>query len=455
MNIQYFVELKNRSSLTKESITDKFSQVTGAHFNHTHLIPPRQHKNEQHHILNVNVNPLNLRKILTCSLENKGFKLKYSPEFNNHSTIVFKGNANDIRVITRDNLFKKGRNNEKFYEKIECRSVRTAGNSAFILLKDPLDATRYAETGFYVNNSFIRKESLSAYRNNHVRQCYHCYEWGDHTTSQCKKPRNLTYCSLCFSNSHRYNDCHVISTAKGPRCRNCKGPHPAISKGCPVAKNVARHSKPPTRQPLTYRASYTTQPRKNPAAIAKNPKDSNIPNSGEPRSAPYYPGQTSYADKLKSPPREVIPKDLPKKAPPKKAAPPKPVAKIARKPVEPGKNKNGILAPAKKSIKHFKNEDPSVKLPEVRKNIREVANLIKAAEDKNHELRFVREDGHCFYHSMAAIYRHSYDVDTNFKQLRVDTSDYISSLSKEDKTELTNFLVCPQDNQLSSSQKNQ
>ena len=205
-----------------------------------------------------------------------------------------------------------------------------------------------------------------------------------------------------------------MATAKGPRCRNCKGPHPAISKGCPEAKKAASRSKPPTRQPLTSRPYYHHQINKNIGATAYKPRSFND-HIGVSRPTPYYTGQISYANKVKSPPREVIPKSLPKKATPKKSAQIKPADKKTQKPAEYGLSQKIKLAPAIKATKNFKNDDPSEKLPEARKNNKVVASLIKTAEAKNHELRFVKEDGHCFYHSIAAIYRHVYDVDTNFE----------------------------------------
>ena len=132
MNMQFNLSGKIRS-LTRESTTNSFSQITGVHPLKTYLSPPRQNSKGLH-LLNVYVGMRDVAKIMqkvnSKTLSNKGFHLKRSPEFLNKSTIVFKGKQNIINTLKNAISRKDISDNKRVF--IEYMSIKTTTNCAFI-----------------------------------------------------------------------------------------------------------------------------------------------------------------------------------------------------------------------------------------------------------------------------------------------------------------------------------
>ena len=214
--MQFSVSGKIRS-LTKESTTNSFSQITGVHPLKTYLISPRQNS-QGLHLLNVYVGMRDVAKIMQMvnskTLSNKGFHLKRSPEFLNRSTIVFKGNQKSINTLKNAISRKDVSDNKRIF--IEYLSIKTTINCAFICFSSPVIANKYANEGFHIGKMYITPDSLSKYDSKHVLQCYHCYEWGSHTTNQCEHPKKQKWCSICASKYHTHRYC-PNEDKKGPQ----------------------------------------------------------------------------------------------------------------------------------------------------------------------------------------------------------------------------------------------
>ena len=183
-NIQFAVYNKS-IPMTKEAISNLFSQISSAIPKHTHLIPSKL-KSKPFYVLNVNVNQHNL-ELLLDDIYNGVFTYKElifmpTPEFKNRSTVVYQGDKNTIQQIFKAKIaYQSSR-----LHFIGHDGIAFKGHCAFIVLKNPLQALQIANEGFYAGNEFIPHTQLSLYNNVHIIQCYRCYTWNDHLTRYCK-----------------------------------------------------------------------------------------------------------------------------------------------------------------------------------------------------------------------------------------------------------------------------
>ena len=182
-----------------------------------------------------------------------GFKFPETPSNKNLCTVVYNAYYSDSQVrrcLENHTGFKHHSGNHK---ELNVHTI-TKDNyyNYYICYNKPYYALEASYNGISLGGFYIEPQELRLYKNIHVSQCMHCYKWDKHPTSRCPNRTVSKACSLCLGYHHfklcsRYNNKEVK-----PICRNCKGPHSAVSKGCRLAKEAARNGnkdltlRPPT-----------------------------------------------------------------------------------------------------------------------------------------------------------------------------------------------------------------
>ena len=323
-------------------------------------------------------------------------------------------------------------------------SIKTSTNCAFICFSSTIIANKYAKEGFHIGKMFINPDSLSKYDSIHVLQCYHCYEWGSHTTNQCEHPKKQKWCSICASKYHTHRYC-PNEGKRAPKCLNCQGPHFAISKKCPKAKSAAQNIKTKIPQPsataypsqiqrpsfisnLRGQSSYAekvkTPPKANMQALAK-------PASTTSRS--HHTGQSSYA--VKATPHPKANPNIPNRQAPIKPVPkPKATGPLSKA------SAVHFQRTHKSSSTNNKNKDVTSVITNTDNCGYGVRSLADIAGKLNRELHNVPMDGSCFYHAVAAALWHSQQMKIEVQCLREMVGQYLNNLSVTKQLELENFL---------------
>ena len=73
----------------------------------------------------------------------------------------------------------------------------------------------------------LRIQPEIEYRPPKVVQCFKCLKFG-HISAFCKSRHE--HCSICPHEGHNHKNC----TKENEKCKNCNGPHAAVSRYCPI-----------------------------------------------------------------------------------------------------------------------------------------------------------------------------------------------------------------------------
>ena len=181
-----------------------------------------------------------------------GFRFPETPSNKNLCTVVYNSYYSDsqVRKCLESGLEYKhysGNHNELNVHTVSYDKY----SNYYICYKKPHQALEAAYNGISVGGFYIESRELRLFKNVHVPQCMHCYQWDKHPTNRCPNRHYTKACSLCLG-YHNFKQCRsYVNENIKPICRNCKGPHTAVSKGCRVAKEAARNGK----KDLTLRSS--------------------------------------------------------------------------------------------------------------------------------------------------------------------------------------------------------
>ena len=175
-------------------------------------------------------------------LSQHGFKFPETPSNRNLCTVVYNSYYSDrqLRMCLEKSIAHKhfsGNHRELNVHSITCDN----NYNYYICYKRPHQALEASFNGISVGDFYIEPQQLRLYTNVHVPQCMHCYKWDNHPTSRCPNRNYSRACSLCLG-YHNFKVCPSYNNKQiPPVCRNCKGPHPAVSKGCRAAKEAERN----------------------------------------------------------------------------------------------------------------------------------------------------------------------------------------------------------------------
>ncbi|XP_064094659.1 uncharacterized protein LOC135206986 [Macrobrachium nipponense] len=79
-----------------------------------------------------------------------------------------------------------------------------------------------------------------------LRPCYNCYAY-THLAKDCEKPADLTLCSECAAEDHRYDQCHSLKK----KCLNCGEDHRTFASVCEERKKLLRAKEREVRERAT------------------------------------------------------------------------------------------------------------------------------------------------------------------------------------------------------------
>ena len=211
-----------------------------------------------------------------AKLAKYGFRFPETPSNKNLCTVVYNSFYSDSQLrMCLDNCseYKHYAGN---HEELNVHTIsQDKYCNYYICYKKPHQALEAAYNGISVGGFYINPQELRLYKNVHIPQCMHCYQWDKHHTNRCPNRYYTKACSLC-PGYHHFKQCRSYGNNNiKPICRNCQGPHSAVSKGCKFAKQNAKNE----NKYLTLRPSITHNIRSNTNRLNNNRSINNWSNN--------------------------------------------------------------------------------------------------------------------------------------------------------------------------------
>ena len=174
-------------------------------------------------------------------LSQQGFQFPETPSNKNLCTVVYNAYYADSQVHRCLENYTGHKHYSGNNKELNVHTItKDKYYNYYICYKRPYYALEASYNGIFIGDLYIQPQELRLHKNVHVPQCMHCYKWDNHPTSRCPNRTFSKACSLCLG-FHHFKQCSRYNNKEiRPICRNCRGPHPAVSKGCRIAKEAAR-----------------------------------------------------------------------------------------------------------------------------------------------------------------------------------------------------------------------